>query len=90
MWVSLMHERRGSGTGLLNMMRLKPECPIYFSTVGDKREGKHQCLGGFFFSSFKQETEKEPGQEPYNCKNAPRDTGPSILEDLTAIDFRLT
>ena len=52
MWVSLMHERRGSGTGLLNMVRLKPECPIYFSTVGDKREGKHQCLGGFLFVCF--------------------------------------
>lgn len=60
MWVSLTHERRGSGTGLLNMMCLKPEHPIYFSTVGDKREGKHQCLGGsFFFFSLLNKKQKK-------------------------------
>lgn len=55
---------------------LKPECPIYFSTVGDEREGKHQCLGGsFFIFLLNRKQKKEPGWELYNYDNASQTKG---------------
>lgn len=48
MWVSLMSERRGSGTGLLDMARLKPEAQFTSQQWGIKEQENTSALEGLF------------------------------------------